>query len=334
MSELPPSGWYNDPENFGQLRYWDGMQWTDHRADTDAGPPESSTAPGPLSDVGSWLRETFRALWERKIQLLTLSAGLLVVWAVFGAAVAWSVDGTVYASSEWTGVHGDRIAATAIAGLIAFFLSLVVYLAVVDQLYRFGAGGDPSVGDSLGVAAQSAPRLVGWSLVLFAAAVIALAVVALLGAIAPPLALLFLAVFLPLAVWLFVKLSFFVIAIVAPQPGLNPIQASMRTSADGRFWPVLGRLVLIAIINVIVAVVLGIPFGGGSTAAGLEDNVVVVEGDEIIFFNVEEFVSEIGFGGGPRLLLSSIPQLIGMLIVAAGATGMYLDVHGRPQTRQ
>ena len=29
--ELPPAGWYDDPENSTQLRYWDGRAWTEHR---------------------------------------------------------------------------------------------------------------------------------------------------------------------------------------------------------------------------------------------------------------------------------------------------------------
>jgi hypothetical protein len=28
----PPAGWYADPQNAAQLRYWDGSTWTEHRA--------------------------------------------------------------------------------------------------------------------------------------------------------------------------------------------------------------------------------------------------------------------------------------------------------------
>ena len=39
----PPAGWYADPEGgAGQMRYWDGARWTEHRHD-----PAGATAPVP-----------------------------------------------------------------------------------------------------------------------------------------------------------------------------------------------------------------------------------------------------------------------------------------------
>lgn len=32
MAEVQPSGWYDDPQNDDNLRYWDGVSWTEHVA--------------------------------------------------------------------------------------------------------------------------------------------------------------------------------------------------------------------------------------------------------------------------------------------------------------
>ena len=31
MSEHPPAGWFPDPDDASQQRYWDGSAWTEHR---------------------------------------------------------------------------------------------------------------------------------------------------------------------------------------------------------------------------------------------------------------------------------------------------------------
>jgi hypothetical protein len=38
-------GWYIDSSTPGQLRYWDGDQWTDHTAPAGAPPPVAAAAP-------------------------------------------------------------------------------------------------------------------------------------------------------------------------------------------------------------------------------------------------------------------------------------------------
>lgn len=40
----PPAGWHPDPEQPGQVRYWDGTQWTEHR---QAAPAAAPTPPPP-----------------------------------------------------------------------------------------------------------------------------------------------------------------------------------------------------------------------------------------------------------------------------------------------
>ncbi len=51
-SSLPPAGWYADPENPGQERWWNGASWSDHRRPAPgAVPPPPPVAPGaPAAD--------------------------------------------------------------------------------------------------------------------------------------------------------------------------------------------------------------------------------------------------------------------------------------------
>lgn len=44
-----PAGWYADPDNALQLRYWDGTRWTEHRA--PAQPPTAESVVGPKDAV-------------------------------------------------------------------------------------------------------------------------------------------------------------------------------------------------------------------------------------------------------------------------------------------
>jgi len=85
---MPPSGWYDDPDQAWTWRYWDGARWTDHRA--------PMWVP-PVRDPAS-----FSVWFERSVAAVKLAVrrvGLLLAatWLLLGAAGAWlavaSLDG-------------------------------------------------------------------------------------------------------------------------------------------------------------------------------------------------------------------------------------------------
>ncbi len=52
MANVPPAGWYPDPEDNAQFRYWDGGRWTEHRAPRTGPAAQAGPAPVPGPGVG------------------------------------------------------------------------------------------------------------------------------------------------------------------------------------------------------------------------------------------------------------------------------------------
>ena len=61
-----PSGWYDDPNDADQLRYWDGVVWTDHAVPRKSptveqsriGMPHEVSNPTPLAGQGQQREQT------------------------------------------------------------------------------------------------------------------------------------------------------------------------------------------------------------------------------------------------------------------------------------
>ena len=84
MTQLPPAGWYSDPdERPGLLRYWDGSVWTDQYNQSSI--PQGSL-PDPQPQVGSpWgtyctdLKWSASTLWSSP-QLVIVSLGIIAIF--------------------------------------------------------------------------------------------------------------------------------------------------------------------------------------------------------------------------------------------------------------
>lgn len=71
-----PAGWYPDPEQAGQQRYWDGQQWTDDQA------PGSQPPPVKKSGIPTW------------VKALIGIVGVLVLMVACGALLSGGGDET------------------------------------------------------------------------------------------------------------------------------------------------------------------------------------------------------------------------------------------------
>lgn len=87
-SGLPPAGWYDDPEQAGQQRFWDGSRWTDQRRPGVQAPP-----PAPMGTPGAYassptLANPWKRLGARVLDGLILGVAGVVLFAITGGVAA------------------------------------------------------------------------------------------------------------------------------------------------------------------------------------------------------------------------------------------------------
>ena len=300
----PSEGWYPDPKNPDQLRYWDGSTWTDATSDSLVTPYTSSPAEAPktgrgyLVAVDVWFGEVFQVIKKKWLAFLLLSiaipAGLAIVLGGIGFAVAG--DTVVEIFEEFGTVASDPSADPDAAfvditsddllfvfGLV-FILALIWWLAQApfglaarDQAYAAQAGEDRAIGTSIGLGLRRFLPYIGWNALLgliVAGVVLAAGLLVAIGfAISQAVGVLLLVVLLlasvPAAIFVYVRLTFVGAAVVL-NPGENPISASWNLTRNS-FWGLLGRMVVLWLLSIPISIVTsildGILFGLGSALA-------------------------------------------------------------------
>jgi len=158
-------------------------------------------------------------------------------------------------------------------------------------------------------------------------AVAAVIVLAVIAVAVPPIGILLLLAAIPVVVWLSVKLAFVINAIAIAPLDTSAIRASADVSA-GRFWPVLGRILLfsllIGIASLIVNATLG-QFGQFIDPDVLSQNVQVR--DDEVFLSNFELVDLLPSSGQflVALVIGSAIQAASGLVSTSGFVRLYLD---------
>lgn len=89
------AGWYDDPQDSSQLRYWDGNNWTEHRAPrvpqipTQPAPRQMPPSPGPTGGGSPWVSSSYgnpdnapkKPFWRRTWVLVVGGAVVLLIIA-------------------------------------------------------------------------------------------------------------------------------------------------------------------------------------------------------------------------------------------------------------
>lgn len=333
----PPAGWYPDPYNPAQQRYWDGRAWDLTTPAFGFTPTDTDDFP----DIGDWLDLSFRTAYKRwrAVSLIALVTAPITTIASY-VAIDRLADGLVISDESVEGWTSDRLPLVIVLFVVGMLASAIGGLAMARLLLDTVDGEEAgSTGDeiragfrSLGRALAILPRAVGWFVVLMAAiTAVALVAVALI-ALVPPLAILFILAAGPIGVWLGVKWAFVVVAIVDRSGG--PFGRSSEVSR-GRWWSTFGRLLLLGIIMWLISLVIQtvgtIATGGGFGGFG-SGGTTTIEIDSDGSFDPVVLDDELDFGWW-FIAVTSITSIIGT-ILASSVTAAAMSVLYRTRNRR
>lgn len=149
MSDLPPANWYPDPEVPGQQRYWDGTQWTEHRAPLAGSPAVSGQQQAgwdPDRPAGSTVPQQARstnglAVAAMIIALVSLPLAIVLIGGLGGvlAVILGIVALRQVATREGQGGRGMAITGVVVGALaIAAAIVLAVVYAEFGSMFEDG----------------------------------------------------------------------------------------------------------------------------------------------------------------------------------------------------
>jgi hypothetical protein len=339
---MAEAGWYQDPHNPAQQRYWDGQTWTEHthvpapfqatQGDPAAyrvGYQPAARADGRINDVGEWFNRSFRVVFANAGSLIVLSIitalGIIVPYGAFFAGLGFGqlfTEPEILDDPNWSpDFNAGLLAAAGLLFLLYIIVSTVISLAQFYILHRGHTGGKASLGEAVGAGLRRFPRFLGWMLVILAAIIVMFLAPALLAAVLGEdgwvVGLLFF-LYLPLSIWLAIRLSMFPVAAAVAPSGTNVMSQSFRMTS-GHGLAIFGRILLIYLIIVVGGWVVSI---FGLFLVGIPLSFAAESGGEVDF-GTGEFV-----GLGLYFIVQMLVSFLLALVLYSGLAGIYADLGG------
>ena len=294
----------------------------------------------PLT-FGTILGRSFAALRQNPRVLLGFAlcvqtvAYLVVLVAIGG--VAWAsfsrLDTVQAGSEEYSAIMAGSIAITAVVGILLGFaataLSVIVQGVVVTEVSHAVVAEKLTLGALWRQIKPVAWRLIGYSLIVIAAMVTAIAVAGVgifgLAAVALPAAVILgvlvaLAVF-PVVLWLSTKLFLVPSAIILESATIGTAIGRSWRLTRGRFWSTLGIIVLLNLIFGGIAQVISLPFSFLST--GLT-TVIAPTGDS----NVTAIIALLASALLTQAVVLLV-QSVALVVQSTAAALVYIDCRMR-----
>ena len=136
MSETPQAGWYPDPNDASQQRYWDGNAWTEHTAAGAAQAPAAAAA-SPSFSTSPGMGATGQApdtwLWQSIVATVLCCLPLGIAGIVNAAKANSLVGAGDYAGAQVAAAQAKKwtlwSAGVGVAGILLYVVFAVVMVA-------------------------------------------------------------------------------------------------------------------------------------------------------------------------------------------------------------
>lgn len=322
---LPPPGWYQDPEGHPGLRWWDGSTWTQDRA---PGPPPQGydQTAGGLRDVGDWIGQSFGLVKERAGHLFTLVVALSLPSGLIAAFAMWSVlrNLTISFDERSFDLDGPPAGSFVFAGAVLVasgLVSMVLWASMQRQTMASLLERPEPWSKSLREGLMRAPKLFGNYLLLVLGFSIAVVLATLLTAFVPLLGIFVFFALLVFGIMAIGRLLMFGPTASCSPPGTPTISTTLSLS-KGFGWPLLGRAFLLLLIFFgisIAASVISAPFGA-SVSQDFDPAGDVINFGEVIGDNFAQFAL--------TQMISTLVNAIGLAVAAAATSVLYKDRNG------